>query len=42
MPGSVLHLQEGSGHISYMLRDADAILMDLLHEESVESEEFIR
>ncbi|KAF2852269.1 alpha/beta hydrolase fold domain-containing protein [Plenodomus tracheiphilus IPT5] len=42
MPGSVLHLQDGEGHISYMLRDADAILMDLLGEkESIEVEEYM-
>ncbi|KAI8937333.1 hypothetical protein NX059_006539 [Plenodomus lindquistii] len=42
MPGSVLHLQDGEGCISYMLRDADAILLELLGEdESVEVEEYM-
>lgn len=43
MPGSVLHLQKGQGHVSYMLRDADAILLDILGEEEiVETEEYMR
>jgi pimeloyl-ACP methyl ester carboxylesterase len=40
MPGSVLHLQEGEGHVSFIFRDASIILEDLIGQE--ESEEYIR
>jgi pimeloyl-ACP methyl ester carboxylesterase len=30
MPGSVLHLKDGDGHVNFILRDTDEILSDLL------------
>jgi pimeloyl-ACP methyl ester carboxylesterase len=39
MPGSVLHLKEGEGHMSYLFRDADEILCDLIGKQ--EAEEYV-
>jgi len=39
--GSVLRMQPGEGHVSYVFRDADAILMHLLGEQE-NDDEFIR
>jgi pimeloyl-ACP methyl ester carboxylesterase len=39
MPGSVLHLKEGEGHISFIFRDVDDILEDLIGQ--VEREEYM-
>jgi pimeloyl-ACP methyl ester carboxylesterase len=39
LPGSVLHLKEGEGPMSYIFRDADKILEDLMGE--TESEEYM-
>ncbi|KAL6706583.1 hypothetical protein ACN47E_005339 [Coniothyrium glycines] len=40
MPGSVLHLKKGEGHVSFIFRDAYVILEDLIGQE--ESEEYMR
>lgn len=40
MPKSTLHCKEGEGHVSYIFRDVDEILCDLLGLK--ESEEFLR
>lgn len=40
MDGSVLHLQEGEGHVSVIFRDIEEILCDLVNETEVE--EFIK
>lgn len=42
MSGSVLHMQAGEGHVSYLFRDADAILGELLGEEQDNDDEYIR
>jgi pimeloyl-ACP methyl ester carboxylesterase len=39
IPGSMLHLKEGEGHVSFIFRNADDILEDLLGQ--VESEEYM-
>jgi pimeloyl-ACP methyl ester carboxylesterase len=39
MPGSVLYLKEGEGHVSFIFRDVDDILEDLMGQ--VESEEYM-
>jgi hypothetical protein len=39
MPGSVLHLKDGEGPMSYIFRDADNILDDLM--DKTESEEYM-
>ena len=36
MPGSVLHLKDGEGHVSFILRDADVILENLIGYEETE------
>jgi hypothetical protein len=40
MVGSVLNLKEGDGHMDYVFRDAEEILIDLLGNQ--ETEEFIK
>jgi pimeloyl-ACP methyl ester carboxylesterase len=40
MPGSVLHLKEGDGHMDYVFRDVDDILCDLIGKQ--ETEEFVK
>ncbi|KAH8732580.1 Alpha/Beta hydrolase protein [Phaeosphaeriaceae sp. PMI808] len=40
MPGSVLHLKEGDGHVSYIFREAEQILRELVG--YVEIEEYIK
>jgi pimeloyl-ACP methyl ester carboxylesterase len=39
MPGSVLRLKEGEGHMSYLFTDADEIVGDLVHGQ--EAEEYV-
>jgi pimeloyl-ACP methyl ester carboxylesterase len=40
MPGSVLHLKEGDGHMDYVFRDAEEILTELMGKQ--ESEEYVK
>jgi pimeloyl-ACP methyl ester carboxylesterase len=39
VPGSVLHLKEGDGHMDYVFRDVDEILCDLVEQQ--ETEQFV-
>lgn len=40
IPGCVLHLKQGEGHVSYIVRDAEIILGELIGQE--ETEEYMR